>query len=215
MRISHLVNPQNEPPLVPSPEKLTVSNLTANQARMPAAPNSDSDSSSDYSTERSDGDDNRSTATDFSSDELDVDIATQESEKHTLKDSFFQQNKSSASSTLDKSSNQSKKLLSTKRPRSSDNLTNTELKKKRPCDGGGVSKSAKASKAKRDSFKVGTLEISARQLGDWKKDILTDDPHAEFDPSNICRVRRVVPTTFMINYRHLPAHRHPHCLMNL
>ena len=26
---------------------------------------------------------------------------------------------------------------------------------------------------------------------------------------------RVVPTTFMINYRHLPAHRHPHCLMNL
>ena len=25
----------------------------------------------------------------------------------------------------------------------------------------------------------------------------------------------VVPTTFMINYRHLPARRHPHCLMNL
>ena len=26
---------------------------------------------------------------------------------------------------------------------------------------------------------------------------------------------RVVATTFMINYRQVPAHRHPHCLMNL
>ena len=28
-------------------------------------------------------------------------------------------------------------------------------------------------------------------------------------------IETLVSTTFMINYRHLPAHRHPHCLMNL
>ena len=53
----------------------------------------------------------------------------------------------------------------------------------------GGSKAAKYSRFKRESFRNGTLEIEDEALDKWKKQILTDDRHAEFDPSNITRVR--------------------------
>ena len=55
--------------------------------------------------------------------------------------------------------------------------------------GTGQSKAAKYSRSKRESFRNGTLKIDDKALENWKKKILTDDQHAEFDPSNITRVR--------------------------
>jgi hypothetical protein len=184
MSIAHLMNPQNdhqqsELNLV---EQATVAGLNETQAETSDA-ESNYDSASNYSTELSNGDSGSS------SDGMDVDKSSQSSEKHTSKESSSQQFKSNASLALDKGAKHSKKVLLKKRFRSSDDLGDIQQNTKRPCDGGGISKSAKASKAKRDSFKAGTLYISAKQLAEWKKEVLKNDPHAEFDPSNIRRVR--------------------------
>lgn len=55
--------------------------------------------------------------------------------------------------------------------------------------GTGGSKAATYSRSKRESFRKGTLKIDDNALENWKKQILIDDQHAEFDPSNVTRIR--------------------------
>ena len=55
--------------------------------------------------------------------------------------------------------------------------------------GTGGSKAAMYSRSKQESFRKGTLIIDKKALENWKKQIFTNDQHAEFDPSNITRVR--------------------------
>ena len=67
-------------------------------------------------------------------------------------------------------------------------VTDLPIKKKVRA-GEGKSTSAKASLAKRESLRDGTLVISTRKLEKWKKEILEDDENATFDSLDIRRVR--------------------------
>lgn len=55
--------------------------------------------------------------------------------------------------------------------------------------GEGTSRSAKASRAMRENFRGGTLNVKAWRIEAWKKKVLKDDPKAEFDPNDISRAR--------------------------
>lgn len=56
--------------------------------------------------------------------------------------------------------------------------------------GKGTSRSAKASRIRREKFHDGTLKIDPWRIEAWKKKVLKDDPKAEFDPKEICSATR-------------------------
>lgn len=58
--------------------------------------------------------------------------------------------------------------------------------------GTGKSKSAKQSREQRHKLRNGTLVVSEEKLKRWKTTIQRDDPHAEFDSRDICRVRHSI-----------------------
>ena len=53
----------------------------------------------------------------------------------------------------------------------------------------GKSKSAKSSRALRERFRKGELEVDETQLKRWRKKIINEDPNAEFDGKNTFAVR--------------------------
>ena len=78
---------------------------------------------------------------------------------------------------------------STDSSQSSDGYATDTPTQKKNRAGDGKSASAKASFAKRESLRDGTLVISTRKLEKWKKQILEDDENATFNSSDIRQVR--------------------------
>lgn len=84
---------------------------------------------------------------------------------------------------------------SKKRHRQSDSMSGHESdnymkkKTKRVKDGEGESKSAMASRARREKLKEGKLTIEEERLEEWKEELREDDPDVEFYKDDIRRVR--------------------------
>jgi hypothetical protein len=57
--------------------------------------------------------------------------------------------------------------------------------------GEGTSRSATASRVRREKLRDGTLSIEAWRIEAWKKKVLRDDPKVEFNPKHIRRVRHL------------------------
>lgn len=53
----------------------------------------------------------------------------------------------------------------------------------------GTSRSAKASRARREKLRQGELRVDQAELGRWKQKLLADDPNVEFHPSDVRSVR--------------------------
>lgn len=91
--------------------------------------------------------------------------------------------------SMEKTDKKRQRHNSTNSSQSSDGCTTDTPIPKKPRAGDGKSASAKASLARRESLREGTLVISMRKLEKWKKKILKDDENATFDSLDIRQVR--------------------------
>ena len=81
------------------------------------------------------------------------------------------------------------RVLSDTDSNASDESENYRMRKGKVGRSEGKSRSAKASRARREKLHRGELTINEASFEQWKRKILADDPNIEFDPTNIRLVR--------------------------